>query len=267
MRIVKKLKFLVMNVVLAFLLVCCSEMKKNAGEVKVESVEALRTNIVVKELNEFFVFNKKAYPNCKRVFNEINFEGWIADESTWSVVDGAMQGVGGTSRLAYTEEDYGSFRLIFSGRLVGDKNDHLGVLFWGSRPTDPTSPMIDNGGWIQFMPPFAMMWDYHPPKHSFLESETIAPVFDDWEHKTTWCTTEILCNLDNGTMRAAVDGVEVSKFKWKWPKERIDAEKRIIPGPIGMFRHGKGTSQYKDIYIESNPKEDILITVEKAISW
>ncbi|WP_445736130.1 hypothetical protein [Mariniflexile sp.] len=45
------------------------------------------------------------------------------------------------------------------------------------------------------------------------------------------------------------------------PTERIDPEKRIIAGPISVMRHGKGTSIYKDIYVEENPKEDKLITV------
>lgn len=260
----KKVNFLVICVLIISLLTSCKVIHKNEDQVNILDKDSISKNPIEDVVNEFFYFNGKKYPNCKKMFNGENYKGWIADESTWSIVDGAMQGLGGTSRLAYTEEDYGSFRMIFSGRLVGDKNDHLGVLFWGSRPTDPASPMIDNAGWIQFMPPFAMMWNYHPPKHSFLESETLAPIYDDWEHKTAWCTTEILCNLENGTMRAAVDGVEVSKFKWKWADERIDLEKRIIAGPIGMFRHGKGTSQYKDIYIEANPQDDILITVANS---
>jgi hypothetical protein len=46
------------------------------------------------------------------------------------------------------------------------------------------------------------------------------------------------------------------------PSERTDPEKRIIPGPIGMFRHGSGASEYKAIYVEENPKEDRLLTVK-----
>jgi hypothetical protein len=29
-----------------------------------------------------------------------------------------------------------------------------------------------------------------------------------------------------------------------------------------MFRHGGGASEYKDVFVEANPKEDILITVK-----
>jgi hypothetical protein len=73
--------------------------------------------------------------------------------------------------------------------------------------------------------------------------------------------TEILCNLEKGTMRAAVDGVELARYTHPTPSERKDPEKRIIPGPIGLFRHGGGASEYKDVYVEANPKEDVLITV------
>jgi hypothetical protein len=32
------------------------------------------------------------YPNCVRIFNGVSFDGWEADPSTWSIVDGAMRG-------------------------------------------------------------------------------------------------------------------------------------------------------------------------------
>jgi hypothetical protein len=63
-------------------------------------------------------------------------------------------------------------------------------------------------------------------------------------------------------MRAAVDGVEVTRYTHPFPSERKDPEKRIVPGPIGMFRHGGGASEYKDIYVEPNPKEDRLLTLQ-----
>jgi Domain of Unknown Function (DUF1080) len=198
------------------------------------------------------------YPGCAKIFDGKSFEGWEADPSTWSIADGAMRGVGGSSRLAYTKADYGSFRLIFTARMNPVNGDHLGVLFWGDRPKDPSRPKIDNAGWIQFMPPFGGMWDYHPPKHRNLPHETLAQASRD---STRWCTTELLCNLEKGTMRAAVDGVETVRYTHPDAGERKDPERRIIPGPIGMFRHGSGASEYKGIYLEVDPKEDKLLTV------
>ena len=199
------------------------------------------------------------YPNCKKIFDGKTFDGWIADTSTWSISDGAMRGVAGTSRLAYTKADYGNFRLIFTARMNPVNKDHLGVLFWGDRPTDSTKPKIDNAGWIQFMPPHGAMWDYHPPMHHNLPHETLAKGGRDF---TQWCTTELLCNLEKGTMRAAVAGVEIARYTHPYPAERKDPEKRIVAGPIGMFRHGGGASEYKDIYVEAEPKSEKLLTVK-----
>lgn len=200
------------------------------------------------------------YPNCTKIFDGKTFDGWNADSSTWSIGDGGMRGVGGTSRLAYTKADYGNFRLIFTARMNPVNNDHLGVLFWGDRPTDAAKPKIDEAGWIQFMPPHGGMWDYHPPKHHNLPHETLAKSSRDF---TKWCTTELLCNLDKGTVCAAVDGVEIVRYTHPDPTERKDPEKRILAGPIGMFRHGGGASEYKDIYVEVDPKGDKLLTVQE----
>jgi hypothetical protein len=198
------------------------------------------------------------YPECVKIFNGENFDGWEADPSTWSITNGAMRGVAGTSRLAYTKKDYGSFRLIFTARMNPVNRDHLGILFWGDRPTNSAKPKIDNAGWIKFMPPHGAMWDYHPPKHHNLPHETIAHGPNDF---TQWHTTELLCSIEKGTMRAAVNGVEIARYTYAFPGERSDPEKRIVPGPIGMFRHGGGASEYKDIYLEASPKEDKLITL------
>ena len=152
-----------------------------------------------------------------------------------------------------------AFVSFFTARMKPVNGDHLGVLFWGDRPEDATKPKIDNAGWIQFMPPNGSMWDYHPPRHHNLPHETLVKQSKDF---TKWTTTELLCNLEKGTMRAAVDGVEIVRYTHPDPKERKNPEKRIIAGPIGMFRHGRGASEYKDIYLEENPKEDRLLTVQ-----
>ena len=198
------------------------------------------------------------YPGCLRIFDGKTFEGWEADPSTWSITDGAMRGSAGSSRLAYTTADHGNFRLIFTARMAPVNGDHLGVLFWGDRPKDRSRPKIDNAGWLQFMPPFGGMWDYHPPKHHNLPHETISPGSRDSER---WHTTELLCDLGKGTVRAAVDGVEIVRYRHQDAGERVDPEERIVAGPIGMFRHGAGASEYKEIYLEADPREDRLITV------
>jgi hypothetical protein len=134
------------------------------------------------------------------------------------------------------------------------RSAHQALEYFG----DAARPKIDNAGWIQFMPPHGAMWDYHPPKHHNLPHETLAPGPKDF---TRWSTTELLCDLEKGTVRAAVNGVEIGRYTHPFPHERKDPEKRIVAGPIGMFRHGGGASEYKDIYVEENPKGDKLLTV------
>jgi hypothetical protein len=200
-------------------------------------------------------------PRCVKIFNGMNFDGWEASSSTWSIQPGGvMRGIGGTSRAAYTKADYGNVRLIVTSRMNPVNGDHLGILFWGDRPTDPERPKIDNAGWVQWMPPFGGMWSYHPPMHHGLRAMKVGTAMAS---NTEWHTSELLLNLDKGTLRAAVNGVEISRYTHEWPTERVDPTKRIIRGPLAMFRHGRGGSEYKDIYVEDEPTEDVLYTVKK----
>jgi hypothetical protein len=199
-------------------------------------------------------------PKCVRIFTGTNFDGWEAAPATWKIIDGAMHGQGGTSRAAYTKKDYGNVRLIVTSRLNPANGDHLGILFWGNRPMDPNKPQIDNAGWVQWMPPFGGMWSYHPPMHHGLTAMKLAP---SPSPGTTWHTSEILLNLDKGTLRAAVNGIETTRYTHAWPTERVDPTKRIIRGPLAMMKHGSGGSEYKDIWVEDEPTEDVLYTVKK----
>lgn len=148
-----------------------------------------------------------------------------------------MRGVAGTSRLAYTTGDHGSFRLIFTARMAPVNGDHLGVLFWGDRPRDRARPRIDGAGWLQFMPPFGGMWDYHPPKHRDLPHETIAKGSRDSDR---WHTTELLCNLARGTVRAAVDGVEIVRYGTRTPANGSTPSGGSWPAPSGCSATGRG---------------------------
>jgi hypothetical protein len=198
-------------------------------------------------------------PKCVKIFNGTSFEGWEANPATWTIVGGAMRGFGGPSRAAYTKADYGNVRLIVTSRLTPANGDHLGILFWGNRPMDPMKPQIDTAGWVQWMPPFGGMWSYHPPMHHSLKAMKLA---DAPVGSGVWHTTELLLNLDKGTLRSAVNGVETTRYTHEWPTERTDPTKRIIKGPIAMMKHGGGGSEYKDIWVEVEPTEDKLLTVK-----
>jgi hypothetical protein len=199
-------------------------------------------------------------PRCVKIFTGTSWDGWEAAPSTWSLVGGAMRGIGGTSRAAYTKADYGNVRLIVTSRINPQNGDHLGILFWGNRPMDPNRPQIDNAGWVQWMPPFGGMWSYHPPMHHGLRAMKIAT---SPAKATEWHTSELLLNLDKGTLRVAVNGLETTRYTHEWPTERTDPTKRIIKGPLAMMRHGGGGSEYKDIWVEADPTEDKLYTVKQ----
>jgi hypothetical protein len=198
-------------------------------------------------------------PRCVRIFDGTSFENWEASPSTWELREEAMFGEGGSSRAAYTKQDYGNVRLIVTSRLDPVNGDHLGILFWGSRPQDSGSPQIDGAGWLQWMPPSGTMWSYHPPQHHFVQGMAVGDVEVD---QTEWHTSELLLNLDKGTLRAAVNGVEITRYTHPWPTEREDPEHRIIAGPLAMMRHGGGGSLYRDIWVEADPVEDELYTVK-----
>jgi hypothetical protein len=201
---------------------------------------------------------KAPCPRCVRIFNGTNFDGWEAAPGTWTIVDGAMRGFGGTSRAAYTKADYGNVRLIVTSRLTPANGDHLGILFWGDRPADPAKPKIDLAGWVQWMPPFGGMWSYHAPMHHGLSAMKVATTP---AKSGEWHTSELLLNLDKGTLRAAVNGLETTRYTHAWPTERVDPTKKIIKGPIAMMKHGGGGSEYKDIWVEVDP-DDQFVTVK-----
>jgi hypothetical protein len=87
------------------------------------------------------------------------------------------------------------------------------------------------------------MRDCHPHRRRRLPHETIAEGGRDFARRSA---TEPPC----GTVRAAVDGVE----------KRADRERRIVPGAIRLFRHGRGPSEYRDTFAEAEPASDRLST-------
>jgi len=186
-------------------------------------------------------------PRCQQIFDGRTWDGWEHDPQNWTIVDGAMRGFGSGARSAFTKTDYGSFRLIVTSRMAPVNKDHLGVLFWGPRPADEG---LAYGRNLQVQPPHGAMWDYFENKA--LERDVLIPGSRDFE---SWNTTEILANLERGTLRVAVDGKEIVRYTDKDPK-------RLSRGPIGMQRHGAGGSEYKDIFVEADPKENTLYTVK-----
>ena len=184
------------------------------------------------------------------IFDGKSLDEWEYNSNAWSLVEGAMRGQGKGGNI-FTKEDYGNFRLIVTSRVASPEGnpgrDHLGVLFWGEHSTNFSTAKA-----LQVQPPHGAMWDYWTNKGLKPEHPTPRPRprYQDWH------VCEILAKLETGEVRAAVDGIEVSKYKHPDPSV-------LKKGPIGMQIHGSvGVFEYKDIKVERDPKEDRLITVK-----
>ena len=184
------------------------------------------------------------------LFNGDSLDGWQYNPSAWTLVVGAMRGQGRGGNI-FTKEDYGNFRLIVTSRVASPEGnpgrDHLGVLFWGERSTN-----FGTAKALQVQPPHGAMWDYRTNKGLKPEHPTPRPRprYQDWH------VCEILATLDTGEVRAAVDGIEVTKYTHPDPTV-------LLKAPIGMQIHGAvGVFEYKDIKVERDPKEQNLITVK-----
>jgi len=177
----------------------------------------------------------------------------------WAVKDGAMASIGSGRGVIYTAKDYGRFRLMFTMRHVSGNPDHQAcVLIFCSRP-EPEGKPLDALGGIQFQVPNGGHWDYRPGMNNSGGQE-FTPVNKTHFDIHAWSRVEILADAGTGTARMAVaqppgeKAVEVLDFK--------DAAAGKV-GPIAWQMHNAGLfDEFKDVTIESDPKDDGLITVQ-----
>jgi hypothetical protein len=182
------------------------------------------------------------------LFDGHTLTGWSGNPKIWSVKDGAIDGTatGGNGEIIFTDADYDSFRIILTARLVS-MTQHLGVCFWGSRPKPGT---WGYNGCLDVIPPQGALWDYSA---GAIKGPTIGTGTADMN---TWHQTEILANLQTGTIQVAVNGVLVTDYK----ETNLGKRKK---GPIGLQIHAHASEvQYKDISIEVAPADDHLVTLK-----
>jgi hypothetical protein len=188
------------------------------------------------------------------LFDGKTLNGWVGDAACWKVIDGAIVGLKGNQNLM-TSSDYDEFRIIVSTRQVSEPSNHQGVGFWGERLPEG---QYGYGGCVLVMPPMNWTWDYTVNKAApgrltlsrDLDKELGIKRFE-------WTQAEILVNRAKGTIRMAVNGIEVLSYV-------DDNPSRLKKGPIGLQAHaGNQDVRYKDIFIEVAPKEDRLITLKR----
>ena len=177
----------------------------------------------------------------------------------WIVKDGAMASTGAGRGVIYTAKDYSRYRLMFTMRHVSGNPDHqAGILIFCTRPQTGEKPLDALGG-IQFQAPNGGHWDYRPGMNNN-GGPAFTPVTKTRFDAHEWSRVEILADAARGVARMAVaqplgsKAVEVLDFK--------DAAAGKA-GPIAWQMHNAGLiDEYKDVTIETDPKDDDLITVK-----
>lgn len=185
----------------------------------------------------------------------------VSPAASWIVKDEAMASTGGGRGVIYTQADYGRYRLIFTMRHVavapGQSEHQPCFLIFCARPA-PGEKGLDALGGIQFQAPNGGHWDYRPGHNnagtSF--SNPFKPKYDNH----AWFQVELLVDAASGTARMAVAikpgtrAIEVLDFK-------EPAAGKV--GPIAWQMHNAGLfDEFKDIVIETDPREDRLITLQ-----
>ncbi len=186
-----------------------------------------------------------------------NFDGWDADPAYWTVKDGMFTAKGEKvqSNFLLTKKTYTDFRLTLSARMIMSET-HAGIVLWGAQTVtrNGRNKWSYKGPLLMF--PNLGLWDYRT-----LKSIPIDPVGKVLSRKLAgphdWVKVEILAQ--GNRVRVAFNGQQV--LDWREPDPSL-----LKDGPIGLQLHGHTPPQevvYKDIVIESFPKEDRLITVQQ----
>jgi hypothetical protein len=213
------------------------------------------------------------------IFDGVTLNGWTAygggpynsapDPGDWVVLNGAIHSNATNRGFLATNGTYDNFRFIFTERIVTTVHQ-AAILFWGETP-GVTIPLGDADGAIQFQPPNGGHWDYRPGINS--GGLGFTNPMAGGNTSTMWNQCEVLASLATGTARMACctltgatpcKGIEV-----------LDFTNTITTGPdvpnkapIALQCHTGGgmtsgsVSEYKDLYIETNPTQNVLITAQ-----
>jgi hypothetical protein len=188
------------------------------------------------------------------LFDGKTLDGWDGHVKHWSVVDGVIVGKNiekvPVSTYLVTNKTYTDFRLISKVKLVQSEM-HSGIAFWGRLAPEQHDPFTYAGHLVMF-PSGWGMYDLYGRAGLPVDGKPAIKVGKQHD----WNDLEILAQ--GNRVRVAVNGVQV--IDWRDPEPN-----RIKDGPIGLQLHSNGVPQevhFKDLTLETFPKEDKLITVK-----
>jgi hypothetical protein len=199
-------------------------------------------------------------PRCKKIFDGTTLEGWQQDPAGSFVVKAGAIASTGKGAHAWTKDDYGEYRIFFSVRQIKGDHKPCTTLFC-TRPTGKAARGL-NG--IQFQPPLGGSWDYRVGKNSKPDAvhwmyPMPRPQFD----VSKWNRCEILARASTGEFRGAcceIEGKDTCKAVEVLHYKDATAGKK---GPFALMMHNPGLfDEYKDIWVETDPAGDELISTK-----
>jgi 3-keto-disaccharide hydrolase len=184
---------------------------------------------------------------CRRLFDGKTLDGWVTPEGAWVIKEGALASTGKANDI-FTKEDIGDARIFFQVRQIMGSHKPCTTLF-GNRPAGTTGSRGLSGA--QFQPPNGAFWNYGV---GGTFKRLTNPNFDVKQ----WHQCEIIIK-EAGSFRAACcpynattpcKGVEVLQWTGKGKKFPFDI----------MMHNGGLFDEYREIWIETSPKEDAFLS-------
>lgn len=197
-----------------------------------------------------------------KLFNGKDLTGWKGYSDHWSVEDGDIVGKSNkpvpVSTYLVSDRKFTDFRLIAKVKLVKSEM-HSGIAFWGKVGPDVV-PEKQRHGRAQYtyggtLVMFPSAWGMHD-----LFGRGGLPVdgkpAQKVGHQHDWNDLEILAQ--GNRVRVAANGVAVVDY--------VEPDlKRIHEAPLGLQLHSNNQPEevrFKDLVIETFPKENHLVTVK-----
>jgi hypothetical protein len=189
------------------------------------------------------------------LFDGKDLDGWEGREDRWSVQNGEIVGKNTdeqkVSTYLQTKRNFSDFRLTCKGKLVQSEM-HTGIALWGRKAPEHGDPYTYAGPLVMF-PSGWGMYDLFGRNGLPVDGGPAKKVGKQHD----WNDLEILAQ--GNRVRVAVNGAAV--VDWRDPEPQ-----RLKEGPIGLQLHANKVPQevrFKDLVVETFPKEDRLTTVKE----